>query len=243
VQMSSKASVPHPHQPRARVVIADDHLLVAQACKRLLEPEFEVVGIVSNGRELMHAVEKLRPNVAILDIGMPHLNGLDAGAQLRRKNTAVKLIYLTMNTSPSVATEAFRRGASGYLLKQSSAEELPLAVRRVLGGESYLSPAITKDTVEFLLATWTETDPKLSGRQAEILQLLAEGYSMKEIAHILVLKPGTVAFHKYRLMEALRVRTMAGLIDYAVKHHMTGATGEWKDQSDSKQVEAIEYGG
>src|SRR5215469_220068 len=207
---------------RAKILIADDHRLVAEACKNLLEPEFEVIAMVTDGRALLQAAAELRPDVVILDISMPQLNGLDAGEQIKQKNRSTKLIYLTMALGPDVAAEAFRRGASGYVLKQCNAEELTIAVRRVLRGESYLSPLITKDTVEFLLrsgATYQE-EKHISGRQSEVLQLLAEGKSMKEIAYILQLKPGTVAFHKYRIMDVLGIKTSAGLIEYAIKHHM-----------------------
>jgi len=207
---------------RARILIADDHVLVAEACKSLLEPEFEIVGMVADGRALLQAATDLRPDVVILDISMPQLNGLDAGEQVKQKNRAIKLIYLTMIVGPDVAAEAFRRGASGYVLKHCSAEELVQAVRRVLRGDSYLSPLITRDTVEFLLrsgAVYNE-EKRISGRQSEVLQLLAEGKSMKEIAYILQLKPGTVAFHKYRIMDVLGIKTSAGLIEYAIKHHI-----------------------
>jgi DNA-binding NarL/FixJ family response regulator len=207
---------------RARVLIADDHKLVAEACKGLLEPEFDVVGTVSDGRELLQAAAELRPDVVILDISMPQLNGLDAGEQIKQKSRGTKLIFLTMMLGPDVAAEAFRRGASGYVLKHCNAEELVIAVRRVLRGESYLSPAITKDTVEYLLRSGAvyKEQKHISGRQSEVLQLLAEGKSMKEIAFILNLKPGTVAFHKYQIMDVLGIKTSAGLIEYAIKHHM-----------------------
>jgi DNA-binding NarL/FixJ family response regulator len=207
---------------RARVLIADDHKLVAEACKGLLEPEFDVVGTVSDGRALLHAAAELRPDVVILDISMPQLNGLDAGEQIKQKSRGTKLIFLTMMLGPDVAAEAFRRGASGYVLKHCNAEELVVAVRRVLKGESYLSPAITKDTVEYLLRSGAvyKEQKHISGRQSEVLQLLAEGKSMKEIAFILNLKPGTVAFHKYQIMDVLGIKTSAGLIEYAIKHHM-----------------------
>ena len=207
---------------RPRLLIADDHILIAEACRNLLEPEFEVVGVVSDGRTLLKAAADLKPDVAIVDIGMPQLNGLDAGEQVKQRNHCVKIIYLTMNVRPDVAAEAFRRGASGYVLKHCTADELIVAVRRVLRGESYLSPLITKDTVEFLLrtgATYSE-EKRISGRQSEVLQLLAEGKSMKEIAYILRLKPGTVAFHKYRIMEVLGLKSNAELIEYAIRHHM-----------------------
>ena len=207
---------------RARILIADDHVLVAEACKSLLEPEFEVVGMVADGRALLQAAGDLRPDIVILDISMPQLNGLDAGEQVKQRSRATKLIYLTMIQGPDVAAEAFRRGASGYVLKHCSADELIVAVRRVLRGDSYLSPLITRDTVEFLLrsgAVYNE-EKRISGRQSEVLQLLAEGKSMKEIAFILQLKPGTVAFHKYRIMDVLGIKTSAGLIEYAIKHHI-----------------------
>lgn len=207
---------------RSRVLIADDHMLVAEACRKLLEPEFEVVGVVADGRSLLQAVEKLVPDVVIADIAMPLLNGLDAGEQINKKNPAIKLIFLTMSLAPEVAAEAFRRGASGYVLKHCSADELLVAVRRVLHGESYLSPLITKDAVEYLLrAGATKSEEKhISSRQREILQLLAEGKAMKEIAYILRIKPGTVAFHKYKIMETLGFVSNADLIQYAMKKNM-----------------------
>jgi len=209
---------------RCRILIADDHTLIAEACKALLEPEFEVVGTVSDGRAMLRAAQELSPDVVIVDVAMPQLNGLEAGEQLKQRYPKVKLIFLTMSTAADVAAEAFRRGASAYVVKHSTAEELVTAVRRVLRGESYLSPLITKETVQFLLRTGKvyEQEKKVSGRQAEVLQLLAEGKSMKEIAYILEVKPGTVAFHKYKIMEQLRITTNAQLIEYALKHHVIG---------------------
>jgi DNA-binding NarL/FixJ family response regulator len=207
---------------RPRIVIADDHILFAEACKNLLEPEFEVVGIVPDGRALMQAVSELRPDLVLLDISMPELNGLDAGEQIKQKNRAVKLVYITQTIAPDVAAEAFRRGASGYLIKHCTADELAIAVRGVLRGESYLSPLVTKDTVQYLLRSGAvyENEKHISGRQREVLQLFAEGKSMKEIAFILGLKPGTVAFHKYKMMDSLGINTNAGLIEYAIKQHL-----------------------
>lgn len=207
---------------RTRILIADDHALVAEACSRLLEPQYEVVGIVTNGRSLLQAAAELRPDVVIVDVTMPQLNGLDAGEQIKQRFPATKLIFLTMNTGADVAAEAFRRGASGYVLKHCSAEELVVAVRRVLRNESYLSPMITKDTFDFLLrsgATYSQ-EKRITGRQSEVLQLLAEGKSMKEVAYILQLKAGTVAFHKYRMMETLGLKSNAELIEYAVRRRM-----------------------
>jgi DNA-binding NarL/FixJ family response regulator len=210
------------HRHRARLLIADDHTLLAEACKSFLEPEFEVAGIVDNGRDLLRLASELKPEVIVLDIAMPHLNGLDAGDQIKHLLPAIKLVFLTMNTSAEVAAEAFRRGASGYVLKSSAAEELVRAIRRALRSESYLSPAITKETVDFLLRTGDSyrEEKRITPRQSEVLQLLAEGKSMKEIAHILDLKPGTVAFHKYKMMESLGLKSNAELLQYAIKHHM-----------------------
>lgn len=205
---------------KARILIADDHTLVAEACKRLLEPEFQVVAIVRNGRELLQVSSELKPAVAVIDIGMPQLNGLDAGEQLKRVLPTCKQIFLTMNMAPEIAAEAFRRGASGYVVKSSAAEELLVAIRRALRSESYLSPSITKDTVEFLLRSGhVASEKRLTSRQSEILQLLTEGLSMKEIANVLDVKPGTVAFHKYTLMRNLGITTNADLLQYAIKHN------------------------
>jgi DNA-binding NarL/FixJ family response regulator len=210
------------HSRRASLLIADDHTLLAEACKTLLEPEFEVVGIANNGRTLLQMVHKLKPEVVILDIAMPQLNGLDAGDQIKHMLPATKLVYMTMNMSPEVAAEAFRRGASAYVVKSSAAAELVTAIRRALKSESYLSPLITKETVAFLLNSGHvyAAEKQISRRQREVLQLLAEGKSMKEIANVLNLKPGTVAFHKYRIMETLGVKTNAELLQYAIKHHL-----------------------
>ncbi|HXZ28716.1 MAG TPA: response regulator transcription factor [Terriglobales bacterium] len=206
----------------ARLLLADDHTLVAEACKSLLEPEFQVVGIVPDGRALLRAALEHRPDAVVVDVGMPLLNGLDAGEQIKRLLPAVKLVYLTMEAAPELAAEAFRRGASGYVLKSAAAEELVTALRRVLRGESYLSPQLTKETVNFLIRTRKPglRERRITKRQREVLQLLAEGRSMKEVASVLDLKPGTVAFHKYRIMESLGVKTNAELLQYAIKQHM-----------------------
>ena len=207
---------------KTRILIADDHMLVAEACKRLLEPEFEVVGIVADGRSLLQAAEKLCPDVIILDVTMPQLNGLDAGEQIKARSRNTKLVYLTMNPRADVAAEALRRGASGYVLKQCSSSELIDAIHRVLHNESYLSPLITKDTVDFLLRSGAafHEEKQLSCRQREVLQLLAEGKSMKEAAYRLSVQPGTIAFHKYKIMETLGLSSTAELIEYAMRKHM-----------------------
>lgn len=207
---------------RTRLLIADDHNLVAEACKSFLEPEFEVAGIVNDGRALLQAAAELKPDIAIIDIAMPLLNGLDAGEQIKEIVPAIKLVYVTMNMSPEVAAEAFRRGASAYLPKSTAAKELVTAIREVRRGKSYLSPLITKDTVQFLLRSGKtiELEKRLTARQREVLQLIAEGMSMKEVAYTLHLKQGTVAFHKYRIMAILGVKTNAELLQYAIKQHM-----------------------
>ena len=210
-------------RPAARILMADDHKLVAEACKGLLEPEFEVVGIVTDGRSMVQAASTLKPDVIIVDISMQHLNGLDAGEQVKRNLPSAKLVFLTMNQSTEVAAEAFRRGASGYVLKQSAAEELVLAIRKVTQGDSYLSPLIARETLAFLLNQGKPhlAEKRITIRQSEILQLLAEGNSMKQVASALDVKPGTVAFHKYRMMETLNVTTNAELLQYAIKRQMT----------------------
>jgi DNA-binding NarL/FixJ family response regulator len=209
-------------KPLARVLIADDHRLVAETCKASLEPEFEVVGVETDGRALVRAALSLKPDVVLLDIAMPTLNGLDAGEQIKAKMPKVKLVFLTMNSAADIAAEAFRRGASAYVLKQSAAEELLFALRKVIRGESYLSPLITRETVTHLLNRSKNDggDRQITTRQSEILQLLAEGKSMKEAAAILDLKAGTIAFHKYRMMQTLGLKTNAELLEYAIKRQM-----------------------
>jgi DNA-binding NarL/FixJ family response regulator len=211
------------HRTDARLVIADDHKLLAEACRSILEPQYKVVSIVTDGRALLEAATTLRPDAVILDIAMPNLNGLDAGELIKRKMPAVRLIYLTMTLSAEVAAEAFRRGASGYVLKQSAAEELLIAIRRVMHGESYLSPLIARETVHFLLNQQSTSARQITSRQNEVLQLLAEGLSMKEAANVLNIKPGTVAFQKYRMMETLGIKTNAELLKYAIKHQLSCA--------------------
>ena len=209
-----------------RILTADDHTLVAEACRKLLEGEYEVVATVSDGRALVRAVAELRPHLVIVDVSMPLLNGLDAAQQAKELLPSVKVIFLTMNHDADLAAEAFRRGASGYLLKTCAASELAIAVREVLRGKSYLSPMIAKDTVDFLLRQdkrLVEEGQKLTERQREVLQLLAEGKCMKEVAAVLNLTTRTVAFHKYRIMEVLNVRSNAELVQYAIRNHLIAA--------------------
>ena len=201
---------------RPRILMADDHAMLLEAFRALLEPEFEVVGTVTDGRMLLEEFSRLHPDVVVLDIAMPLLNGLDAGRQLRAQRASVKLIYLTMNPDPDLAGEALRLGASGYVLKSSAAHELTQAIHEALRGRSYITPLITRDVVGSLIGHQAGRQ-ELTTRQREVLQLLAEGRSMKEVAAILNLTPRTVAFHKYRMMEQLRLKTSAELVQFAVR--------------------------
>ena len=203
-----------------RILLADDHVLIAQALEHLLRAEFDVVGIVSDGRALLKAAADLKPEVVVVDIGMPLLNGLDAGEQLKALHPDIKVIYLTQNREPRLAVEAFRRKASGYLLKDSAASELTIAIRQALQGRSYVSPLITQGMMDEAAsrAIGDLGARELSSREREVLQLLAEGKSMKEVAAHLDISPRTVEFHKYRIMENLGVKTNAELVQYAIKH-------------------------
>jgi DNA-binding NarL/FixJ family response regulator len=200
---------------RPRILLADDHVLLLEAFRALLEPEFEVVGTVTDGRALLAEFSRLNPDVVLIDISMPLLNGLDAGRQLKMQQRSVKLIYLTMNPDPDLAGEALRLGASGYVLKSSAAGELTQAIREALRGRSYITPLIARDVVGSLIER--REGPELTVRQREVLQLLAEGRSMKEVGNILNVAPRTVAFHKYRMMEQLRLKTSAELVQFAVR--------------------------
>ena len=207
---------------RPRVLLADDHRLLREAFAQLLEPGCDVVGAVADGRALLAAAHELRPDIVVLDIAMPLLNGLDAARQLKGLMPEVRLIFLTVSEDPDLAAEAFRAGASGYLLKNSAASELFKAIQEVSQGRSYVTPLATQGLVGSLIR-----DPgpargtgQLSMRQREVLQLLAEGRTMKEIARILAITPRTVAFHKYRMMEDLGIKTSAELVQFAIKHHI-----------------------
>jgi DNA-binding NarL/FixJ family response regulator len=211
---------------RPSILIADDHNLVAELCKRLLETEFDVVGVVSDGRALLRAALEMKPDGIVLDIAMPVLNGLDAGRQVKEMLPAVKLVYLTMNTDMEVAAEAFERGASGYLLKSCAAVEMVVALREVLRGKSYISHGLSRDAIDCL--RWqhkklVKEEERLTDRQREVLQLLAEGKVMKEVGGILNMSTRTVAYHKYRMMEVLGAKSSAELVKYAVRNHVVAA--------------------
>ncbi|HEY6403647.1 MAG TPA: response regulator transcription factor [Blastocatellia bacterium] len=204
---------------KTKVLLADDHTIVAEGLRSLLEDEFELVGAVRDGRALLEAARKLNPEVIVADISMPLLNGLDAARQLKRDGVAAKIIFLTMHSEAQLAAEAFRAGASGYLLKSSAGEELIAAIHEVVKGRAYVTPLITKDVLNFLMAARQPDQPsiKLTPRQREVLQLVAEGRTMKEIASILNISTRTVESHKYEMMEALGVQTNAELVQYAIK--------------------------
>jgi DNA-binding NarL/FixJ family response regulator len=205
---------------RPRIILADDHTLLLGTFQSFLEPEFEVVGTFVDGRSLVENAKSLYPDVIVLDIGMPMMNGLSAGQRLKQLLPATKLIYLTMNQDPDLAAEAFKLGASGYLLKSSAASELAHAIREAIGGRSYVTPLITEGMVGSFVQNLKRKKPAhtLTLRQKEVLQLLAEGRSMKEVAAILNVTPRTVAFHKYTMMGQLNLKTGAELIQYAIKH-------------------------
>jgi len=210
---------------RPRVILADDHTIILDALKNLLEPEFEVVGMFADGHALMEGAPALNPNVIVLDIGMPTMNGLNAGQRLKQAMPLVKLIYLTMNHDPDTAGEAFRLGASAYLLKTSAATELQRAIREVVRGGYYVTPLMTKGMVGSFVQNFKrrKTTSPLTLRQKEVLQLLAEGRSMKEVAFVLNVSPRTVAFHKYTMMEHLQIRSSAELIEYAMRSSIVAA--------------------
>ena len=206
---------------RIRVLLADDHALLLGAFEKLLSGEFEVVGQCPDGRALVAAAERLKPDVVVLDISMPLLNGLEAGRQIKQKNKGVKLVFVTMNEDAELASEAFRAGAEGYLLKRSAASELSTAIREVVQGRSYITPLIANALIGTLLHPEPHAPGRdLTPRQREVLQLLAEGKSMKEIGNVLSISPRTVAFHKYEMMVQLKVETTAELVQYAVRHHI-----------------------
>jgi DNA-binding NarL/FixJ family response regulator len=211
---------------RPQIMIADDHAFVADACRKLLESEYDVVATVGDGRALVRVATDLKPQAIIIDIGMPLLNGLDAGCQVKEILRSVELVFLTMNGDPALAAEAIRRGASGYLLKTCAASELIVAIRGVLKGMLYLSPAIAKETVDFLLRQnkeFIDEGQRLTERQREVLQLLTEGKSAKEVAYELKMSVDTVCFHKYRIKEKLNVKSNAELVQYAVRNHLIAA--------------------
>jgi DNA-binding NarL/FixJ family response regulator len=212
-----------------RVLLADDHVLVAEGIQKLLEPVFELVGIVADGRSLVAAANKLQPDIAVVDISLPLLNGLDASRRIKKTNPDIKIIILTMHSEPNFVTEAFRVGVSGYVLKQSVGSELLQAIREVLKGRAFVSPMVTQSLVDQAVNPASPASPgegdgfaqSLSTRQREVLQLVAEGKATKEIASILDVSIKTVEFHKTRIMKELRLRSAAELTKYAISAGLT----------------------
>lgn len=207
---------------RPRVLLADDHQMLLDALKRVLEPRCDVVGTASNGRALLESAVKLQPEVIVLDIGMPQLNGLDAARHLKRTMPKVKLIIMTMNEEPDLVGEAFRAGASAFLLKQAAAFELTDAIEKVMKGGSFLTPSAAAGQARISLREPRnrEHSAEPTPRQREVIQLLAEGRSMKEVASSLNITKRTVAAHKYAVMELLQLKTNADLVQYAIKHRI-----------------------
>ena len=206
---------------RPRVLLADDHLMVAEALKSLLAPEFELVGVVEDGRALVEAAGTLRPDVIVADITMPHLNGIDALVQLRQRGDLVRVVFLTMHRDASFARRALDAGASGFVLKHSAPAELVSAIRAALDGQTYLTPQLAGEVLESMKKGPQQDCGSLGAltpRQREVLQLAAEGLSAKQIASVLDISPRTVEFHKYQMMEALGLHTNAELVHFAIKH-------------------------
>ena len=204
---------------RPRLMLADDHTILVEAFRKLLEPYYDMVGTVSDGRALLEIGPQLNPDIVIVDIGMPLMNGLEAGLRLKQLLPNVKLVFLTMNDDPDLAVEAMRSGAAGYLLKSSAAEELLRAIQTALKGKVYVTPLIARGMQKsFIKNPGVKGLAKaLTPRQREVVCLLAEGKSMKQAADILHIKERTVAFHKYRVMELLNLATSAELVQFAIK--------------------------
>ena len=205
-----------------RVILADDHTLVIEALTKLLQPQCNIVAAVPDGLALIEAARMFKPDVVVTDVVMPLLSGLEAGRQIKALMPAIKLIFMTMNEDPDLAIEAMRERGSGYLLKTSAASELFKAIQVALKGGSYVTPRIARAMEEAFIRDpkAKPNDKKLTPRQREVIQLLAEGKSMKEAAAILKLTPRTIAFHKYRVMEHLGYKNTASLIEFAIKNHI-----------------------
>jgi DNA-binding NarL/FixJ family response regulator len=211
---------------RPRCLIADDHVIFAETLKIFLERIYPVIGVVADGRALMEAVLRLKPEVIVVDVGMPVLNGLDAARRIREDAPNVKFIFLTMQADPNLAAAALELGAIGFVLKQAAGSELLKAIDHVLHGKAYLSPQMRADDWVATKARARQFNKGLSQRQREIVQLYAEGRSIKEIAGLLNLSEKTVEFHKHHIMEAYNLKSNAGLILYALKHGLVFADPE-----------------
>jgi len=211
---------------KPRVLLADDHKIVLEGLRCILEAEFELVGTVEDGRALVAAAQKFNPDVIVADVSMPLLNGIEAAQQIKKANSEAKFIFLTMHPDVSYATRALEAGALGYVLKHSAPSELVQAIREALRGRVYVTPLIAKDVLQTFIDRSHEIRRgylELTPRQREVLQLVGEGHSSKEIATILHISIRTVEFHRYRIMEDLNLHTNAGLIKYAVKNGIVSA--------------------
>ena len=208
--------------PKPRVILADDHTLLLEAFEKLLAPECDIVAKVADGRALLDAVRQHRPDVVVLDLSMPLLNGIDAARQIKQEDRSVRLVFVTMNEDPDLAAEALRAGGTAYLLKRSAGSELLTAIREAIKHRSYVTPLVMEGMLGSLMHSTGDNSPsrQLTARQREVLQLLAEGKSMKEVASVLNVTARTIAFHKYRMMEQLNIKTNAELIQYAIRHHL-----------------------
>jgi len=209
-----------------RVLLADDHTLVLEGFRRIVEQRCEVVGAVEDGRALLEAAVRLRPDIILLDISMPLLNGVDAGRQIKKLLPDVKLIFVTMHADPAYVSEAFKAGASAYLLKRSAARELDQAIEAVLKGQYFVTSLLTREIVTGLSSEeggMFSQRQDLTPRQREVLQLIAEGRTIKEIAALLNISPKTVEFHKAQIIFHLNLRTTAELTKYALAHGLTSA--------------------
>ena len=207
---------------KPRILLADGHRMVVTALEKLLQTHCEVLGSVSDGRALMDRARQLKPDIILLEVMMPLLNGLEAAEFLKAEMPKLKLIFVTAKDSPELVAEAFRVGASGYLLKSCDAGELFRAIEEAQRNRSYVTPLVDQETVETLLngGRARKASASLTSRQREVLQLLAEGLSMKQAARILEVSPRTIAFHKYRMMEDLGLRNNAELYQLAVRQHI-----------------------
>jgi len=206
---------------KIRVLLADDHKIILEGLRALLEPEFEIAGAVEDGRTLVAEAKRLSPDVVVADISMPGLNGIDAARQIRKIDERIRIVFLTMHAQVSYAAGAFEAGASGFVVKHSAPQELITAIRETMQGHTYVTPMIAGDLIDsYQKGSLQQGELKvaLSPRQREVLQLLAEGKSAKEIAAVLDISPRTVEFHKYRMMEQLKTKTSAELIQYALKY-------------------------
>jgi DNA-binding NarL/FixJ family response regulator len=206
---------------RPRIVIADDHQILAEGLRGLLEPEFEVVGVVADGRELVSAARKHRPEVIVADITMPSLNGIEAAVQLRDLGIKARVVFLTMHRDVAYARRAMEAGAAGFVLKHSVASELVTAVREALRGQTYVTPMIAGELLQSYrdeVSGSHASGHRLTARQREVLQLFAEGRSAKEVAAALNISTRTAEAHKSRILEALALRTTAELVQYAIRH-------------------------